>query len=318
MKPYFFRDGIVELSQVLRGTENIYMGIRPYGFHTGNMCTLVAYPILLCSELKRINKIPKFTFHVFINDWEQDKLDGLDVEKYPYNILPKFTTWQYVKDPIDKKRSIVDVWEKVISAHTKLIEFYFPDTKVKIIRNSSMKMNPIMKKCLIKTIRNPAKVLQIIKKGSNKPTLKDAIFASAVCPKCNAARGVTRVKLEDHIVHNCINCKTKSRGEYGNFDYWFYHKPLSLPRIEIYKIDLTITNINKYKEGNFTIRKELMKQYGMKMPPPNTLYAPVILGANKKTMGKSKGNAFNIGLDQLLQLLNENPNSEEIIIPNSL
>ena len=181
-----------------------------------------------------------------------------------------------------------------------------------------MKMNPIMKKCLIKTIRNPAKVLQIIKKGSNKPTLKDAIFASAVCPKCNAARGVTRVKLEDHIVHNCINCKTKSRGEYGNFDYWFYHKPLSLPRIEIYKIDLTITNINKYKEGNFTIRKELMKQYGMKMPPPNTLYAPVILGANKKTMGKSKGNAFNIGLDQLLQLLNENPNSEEIIIPNSL
>ena len=32
-KPYFFQDGINELSQELSGDENVFLGIRPYGFH---------------------------------------------------------------------------------------------------------------------------------------------------------------------------------------------------------------------------------------------------------------------------------------------
>jgi len=56
MKPYFFQNGIRKLAQEISGEENIYLGIRPYGFHAGNMLPFVLYPILLGQELKNLAK----------------------------------------------------------------------------------------------------------------------------------------------------------------------------------------------------------------------------------------------------------------------
>ena len=50
-KPYFFYSGIKELATTLSGKENIYLGIRPYGFHAGNKIPFVIYPMLLCEEM---------------------------------------------------------------------------------------------------------------------------------------------------------------------------------------------------------------------------------------------------------------------------
>lgn len=318
MKPYFYLSGVRELADELRGDENIYLGIRPYGFHAGNMSTLVVYPILLCRELSKLGKIPRFNFYVFINDWEQHKLDGPDPKLYPFNILPKFTTWQFMPDPIDNKFSIVDFWEPIIFSGVSYINHYFPQTKIQTIRNSSMKQLPIMKKCLLQTIKKPEVVLEILKKNSTNQTLDKAIYASAVCPKCNAARGDTKVIHRDIIVHKCSNCHTETKDKYEKFEYWFYHKPLALPRIATYKIDLCITGSDHYQEGDFVIRQKLMEAYKIKCSCPKTLYTPTIFGRNNMVMGKSKGNAENIGLDKLMQLILENPQSNQIQIPDSI
>ncbi len=56
--PYVYKKGLVELVSTLNGNERIHVGIRPYGFHAGNVVALVSYPKLLCEEYKRQYKKP--------------------------------------------------------------------------------------------------------------------------------------------------------------------------------------------------------------------------------------------------------------------
>jgi len=80
MKPYFLHQGLLELAPTLEGGENIYLGVRPYAFHAGNIVAMVIYPLLLCEEVEKLGKKAQFSFFVFINDWEQDRLAGLDTK----------------------------------------------------------------------------------------------------------------------------------------------------------------------------------------------------------------------------------------------
>lgn len=315
MKPYFYYKGICDLAKILKGDENIYLGIRPYGFHAGNASTMVVYPLLLCKELEKLGKTPRFNFYVFINDWEQDSLEGPNIKLYPFNVLPKFTTWQYVKDPIDSKKSIVDFWETVILNNVRIVKHYFPFVNVTSNRNSELKNNSIMKKCIIKTLKDPVTILNIFKKNTDKKILNyPAIFASAVCHNCHAAKGDTIVNGKNEILHKCKVCGQATEGKYENFDYWLYHKPLALPRIAAFKIDLCITGSDHFDEGDFIVRRKLFEAYGFNTPLPKTLYASSIFGSNKKVMGKSKGNAKSIDLDKLINLILENRNRKRITI----
>jgi hypothetical protein len=319
MKPFFYQKGICELASKLRGDENVYLGIRPYGFHAGNAVTMVVYPILLCRKLEEMGKIPKFTFYVFLNDWEQDSLDGPDPKLYPFNILPKFTTWQYISDPVNNQMSIVDYWEKVIVNNVEFIRHYFPSVKVISRKNSQMKNMSEMKRCVIQTLKNPDDVLKILKENTNKKVLDlPTIFSSAVCPFCHAARGETEVLEGDKIAHRCNLCGKKSFGKYKNFDYWLYHKPLALPRIEAFNIDLCITGADHYEEGDFIVREKLFKAYGINRCSPMTLYTQLIFGTDEVVMGKSRGNAKLIDLDKLIYLVLTNKKTKKIVIPNKI
>lgn len=317
--PYFYHKGICELAKVLKGDEKVYLGIRPYGFHAGNAVTLVIYPILLCRELKKLGKVPRFTFYVFLNDWEQESLDGPNPKLYPFNVLPKFTTWQYMKDPIDNERTIVDFWETVIVNNVKIIKHYFPKVKIIPRRNSEMKNYPEMRECILKTLSNQKLILKALEHNTKVRILNSPIiFASAVCPNCHAARGKTIVIDKNKIYHECKMCKKINEGEYEDFDYWFYHKPLALPRIAAFNIDLCITGSDHFKEGDFEVRKKLFEIYGIKTPVPKTLYSSSIFGGNKKIMGKSKGNAKLIDYDKLINLVMRHKNDKHIYIPNKI
>ena len=63
------------------------MGIRPFGFHAGNLLSLYVYPYLFCEEVQENGKPVNFTFFCSINDYEQDELDGPDTR----NILLIYT-----------------------------------------------------------------------------------------------------------------------------------------------------------------------------------------------------------------------------------
>jgi len=314
MKAYFFQDGIKQLAQEITGKENVYLGIRPYGFHAGNMLPFVLYPILLSEELKKLGGTPEFNIFVFINDWEQDNLAGPNVKMYPFNIFPKNTTFQYILDPKNENTNIADYWEPIIVKGVKKIQTLFPKVKIKSVRNSELKNNPIMKKHLLFTIQNPQVVADILRKYTNKKILEKPLsYAMAVCPKCKKVKGRSSYK-DGKIYHYCFNCKKKSQGKYEDFDYWFYHKPLAIPRLEIFNIDICITGSDHYGEGDFIVRQELIKAYGSKAKPPKTLYTQVMLGRNGDVMGKSRGNTEMIGLKELRDLFSKHPNIKTIQI----
>lgn len=313
MKPYFYNNGIKKLAKEITGEENIYLGIRPYGFHAGNMLSHVVYPILLGQELAQRGIEPKFNIYIFINDWEQGGLAGPDLKKYPFNIYPKDFTFQYMRDPKNPNINIVDYWEPIIVENVKNIQTYFPKINIKSVRNSAMKDHPIMKKYLLYTIGNPHVVANILKKTRKTVLDKPISYALAVCPKCNKVRGETILK-EEKIIHRCFNCNNKTEGDYFDFDYWFYHKPLALPRLEIYNINICITGVDHYDEGDFIIRKELIKAYGSKAKYPKTLYTQLILARDGNVMEKSKGNTDIVDLDYLFNLFKRFPTSKRIQI----
>ena len=57
-KPYLLMNGLKEIAHEFTGDENIFLGIKPYGFHAGNRIPFVAYPILLCEELEKMANRP--------------------------------------------------------------------------------------------------------------------------------------------------------------------------------------------------------------------------------------------------------------------
>ena len=315
MSPYFFKDGILRLAETLTGKENVYLGLRPYGFHAGNLSTLIIYPSLLCYELKRKNKEPKFNFYFFINDWEQDALSGPDPKRYPFNIYPKETTFQYTKDPDSCHKNIVDHWEPIIKRDIFRIKSLYPRTRINIVRNSSLKTRPVCKRILLDTMKYPNEIIEILRRYSQKNTLVTPIsFAKAVCPRCYSARGDTSIVKEDFVFLKCNSCSFSSTEKYEVYDYWFYHKLLALPRIEIFKINLCITGLEHYNEGDYSIRNALIKRFSPEIQNPLTLYTPLILGNDGQPMGKSKGNCRYIDFDVMFQIIKNSNNKERITI----
>jgi len=315
MKPYLYYDGLLSAAESLTGKENIYLGIRPYGFHAGNMMPFVVYPLLLCRQMEKLGKKIKFNFYIFINDWEQDKLDGPDPKTYIFNVYPQKTTFQFTPSSEDPTKTVVDYWEPIIYKGVSQLKKYYPDISIKVVRNSSMKNDPVMKYCLIKTIKSPELIADIFRKNTDKTVLdKPLQYAMAICPKCHWAKGQTFVD-GDNIIHQCSNCGQKSTDQYSNFEYWFYHKPLAIPRLEIYNIDLCITGADHYSEGDFIVRQKLIDYFGYKTKYPQTLYTPVVFGKNGLVMGKSKNNTGILPLDDLVKLaVNNPPSSSEIKI----
>jgi len=316
IKPYFFADGINELANELTGNENIYLGTRPYGFHAGNMLTLLAYPLLLCEALTKLGKIPRFNVTVFINDWEQDRLAGPDIKTYPFNIFPLNTTFQYATNADNPSVNIADYWQPPIMRQINLLRDRFEHLNIIAVRNSEMKLHPAMKRCLLFTIKHPERIAEILRSNTEHPVLAtDLAYAMAVCPHCTLCKGTTLVATDDQIVHECSNCGKTIEAPYSFFDYWFYHKPLAIPRIEAYDIDLCITGVDHYKEGDYLVRHELLGLFESSARLPKTLYAPSLHAKDGERMSKSVGNVVSVDLGTLINLIQENPNQSKLYLP---
>lgn len=315
MRAYMYYKGLLKLSKQLKGDENIYLGIRPYGFHAGNMVPFVVYPNMLCEELLKKGIKPKFNFFIFINDWEQDKLDGPDPINYPFNIYPSKTTFQHVYISKNKKMNIVDKWEPVILKSVSDLKRKYKNISVKTVRNSSLRENPIMKKYLLRTISNSEGIAEILRKRTKKKILNDPLtYAIAVCPKCKFVGGKTTIVKDDYLNHYCKYCGKNYQDSYHKFDYWFYHKPSAIPRIEIFNIDLCITGADHFMEGDFKIRKDLIKFFNAKINNLKVLYTPVVIGYNGEKMGKSKKNDVVISPEKLRKMLEKNKYSDVLRI----
>ena len=310
---FMFFDGLKKLSNTLNGDENIYLGIRPYGFHSGNQIVFNIYPELLCEFIEKNGKKAKFNFYIFINDWEQDAFAETKdfLKEYPFNISPKNTTFQFLTHT-EKNIPLVDYWESVIlESFYKNVKSKFKDIKVKTVRNSQMRNSESMKNVVLQTIKNPDLVSNVLKEYSGKKFLdnRENTFCRAICPNCHKALTKSIVLDNDDIKIQCSNCGFNGIRNYYNLYFWLYHKPLALPRIYDYKIDLCITGADHYNEGDFIVRQELFKKYKLDIKIPKTLYTPILYGRNHLVMGKSKNNAEIVEYDFLKQKVLNNGNN---------
>ena len=319
MKPYLYRNGLKEIVQKIQGDERIHIGIRPYGFHAGNVTALISYPVLLCREFKEFHKKePSFTFVYSINDWEQDALDGPDYKVWPFNIIPKHTTIKNLYCTVRPETSMADYWQDIIARIVNNAFKNFSNIKIEFFRNSELKSNYIFKNLLIETIKNPEKQASIYNKYSDKEILSDPImYASMICPDCKSARNKTTVVLDSKFEINCENCNESFSQTYNEADFWWHHKPLLLARLAVYDIDITLSGGDHYSEGDFILRQAFIDNYMPTLKVPKMIFTPTILSPkDNHRMSKTYKNTYFVDHNKLTEFL-DSKYEEKVLLDSS-
>ncbi len=302
MKPYLYFNGLKKIVKEIAGNEVIHIGIRPYGFHAGNVMALIVYPYLLCKYFEMEGKVPKFRFIVSINDWEQDYLDGPDPRKYPFNIYPKNSSLQFTPDENGCCKSIVDHWKPIIEKNLNGLKNRFSGISIKFIKNSRLIEYFFCRELLLETIRNPQDQLDIFKKYSDKEVLDSPLqYAGVICYKCKKAHGETTILGKNTIKWKCRECGATKEASVDKFNYWWYHKPMFLARLKIFKIDIALSGGDHFTEGDFKIREAFIKKYSPKTKEPKMLFTPTVIALDGQKMSKSRGNASFIDVQKLIK-----------------
>lgn len=317
---FLHNKGIKELADVVIGNERIHMGIRPFGFHAGNMVSLYIYPYLFCEQVEKNGKNVEFTFFVSINDYEQDALDGPDYHKYPFNIYPKNTTLGYLASSCNCHEKAIDHWLPIIKGSISKLKERFPNIKLFFIKNSELKNDLKFKEILTSTIKNPEEQADIYRRLTDKEILDSPIqYAGAVCPLCKLSKGETLIDRvnSDYVSWSCHNCGASMNQPYTHFDYWFYHKPLFTARMSIFNIDITFSGNDHLDDGDYLVRKEFIKRFSPEIRMPKMFFAPLILTEDGKRMSKTQKNA-KLGIPKKLIEKCRNANSEQITLSSDL
>ena len=316
---YLYNHGLKKLAQEVTGTERIHLGIRPFGFHAGNLMSLYVYPYLFCQEVQKLGKPVKFTFFYSINDYEQDELDGPDYRKYPFNIHPKNTTLGYAPDPEGCHDFTTNHWLPIISKSILKLKSHFPNINIYFIKNSELKSDLKFKEILTSTLRNPVEQADIYRRFTKNEILSEPIqYAGVVCPVCKKTKGTTRAHRVngEYVRWDCGTCGISLNAPYGSYDYWFYHKPLFTARLGIFNIDITFSGGDHYTEGDFEIRKEFIKRFSPELSIPKMFFAPTLLAENGDKMSKSRKNTRFGHPQKFIELCSNTDKSEIMISPD--
>lgn len=308
---YLYLSGLREVADKFLGNEVIHLGIRPYGFHAGNALALFVYPYLLCRELEKRGKKVKLTLIYSINDYEQDEIDSPDKSLYPFNLKPKYTTFQFMPSGEQADKTMSELWLPRIREVTSGLLADFPELNIRYIKNSWLKGHPIFKKLLLETLTKSEKLSDIFRKYTKKKVLPGAQYASSVCQKCFCARNGV-LPNEGIFSFACSNCGQKNSGHFEDFDYWWYHKPLFLARMEIFKPDLTISGGDHYNEGDYLVRQAMADEFTPGKQIPDMLFTPVLFTPEGSRMSKSQGNARYGKIKEIIKLV-EGADTPEII-----
>jgi lysyl-tRNA synthetase class I len=306
---YLYLDGLEVLAREASGDENVHIGIRPYGFHAGNALALVAYPYVLCETYRQYhNREPRFHFFISINDWEQDALDGPDYRKYPFNIYPKSTSIQHTSYRMQDGHECpsTDYWQPIIESAVRSKLGEFGSVALLFVRNSGLRDEITFRDFLEKTINHPIEQSRIFQEFSGKELLEEPIsYAGVICPECHRAHGKTSIENKPGraISWQCADCRHTARGLFQEFDFWWYHKPLLVARLKIFDIDITLSGGDHFSEGDYMIRKEMIKYFDPSIKVPKMIFTPTLLSPiDGERMSKSRGNHVFANPDDLIDI----------------
>ena len=306
MRPYLYLRGLKKLVRESRGDETVHVGIRPYGFHAGNTMALIVYPYLFCKYLEDAGKEPRLKFIISLNDWEQDALDGPNYRKFPFNIYPKTTSLQFTPDEFGCCESVAAHWGKIIKQRLAFLKKRFPNISIRFVKNSELIKFPFCKKLLMETIKHPEKQADIYRKYSHMPVLSSPIkYAGVICYRCKSAHGKTEVVGKSSIRWKCDKCGASKEGSFKKFNYWWYHKPMLIARIKIFKVQITLSGGDHFNEGDFKIREIFIRKYAPGIREPKMMFTPTLIALNGVKMSKSRDNAAFAHTRKLIEIMDD-------------
>ncbi len=290
-----------QVAERLTGHETLHVGIRPFGLHAGNVLGIVAYPHLLCRAMRQLGKTPRFTLIVSINDWEQDAPSGPDVVRYPYNIVPRETTFQF--SAVVDGMSVVDRWEPRIRAAFAPFAEEFPGVRIEFRRTSQLAQDPRTGPFLARTLERADRIGHVLAEHGSYEVLADPIlFASVVCPECHAARGRTVFHADDStVLFHCVACTWKGERTFSEFDWWWHHKPMFLARWYLWGIDVAVSGGDHFVDGDAAIREGVQRVFGLEDRDLMMLFSPMLVDETGLKISKSAHNEVDIPYDALLK-----------------
>lgn len=293
-------EGLRQLAKTLRGDEVLHVGVRPFGFHAGNHLSLVIYPELLCEALEMSGKKAHLHLIVSINDWEQHLPSGIDPVRYPYNIRPADTIFQFTPGP--GNASIVDYWEPRIWAAYEPLRRRFPAVQIEFRRNSALRNDRRIVPILRKTKSHALAIGEMFRRlGRYEVIVDDTLtFAEAVCLKCHTARGASRFLDDDNVEVLCEHCGTRSEGDALEFDWWLHHKPLFVARWHLWGFDVAVSGGDHFDDHDDLIRDDMRALFDIPSQDLRMLFAPLIVDYRGWKMSKSAHNEVNENHDVLL------------------
>lgn len=307
---YISWDGLDAISSKLTGKETMGIGIRPFGFHAGNMASIVAYPILLCELMSQKGKEPEFDIYCFFNDVEQHAIVGHESrpdDDDSANIYPADKTLQYTPGPDGFKGSVVDYWRPLIENGAREIQARFPKVKLSFHTTSDLKTTETFGSAVRTALTQPEKIAEILEQKTGLEVYRPADYMRAVCKSCSVPVKNTAIDGAERISAVCHACGTDNKGEIGDFDFWIHHSILTLPKLSVGPgFDIWMMGSDHVQYGETPTRLKLSELFGIKAKNYIGIHAPLILSYDGQKMGKSNHNQAYVPLDSILNHLREN------------
>lgn len=308
---YVSLTGLKNISSILRGDETMGIGIRPFGFHAGNMASIVAYPIILCEMMRLARKEPAFDIHCWLNDIEQHAIIGHDKDPDhddEANIYPRGTTMQFTPAPGGFEGSVVDYWGPMIQNGVLEIQRRFPNIRMSFHRTSELKSSPTFEHAVLKAIEHADTIADITQSHLNMPVHRPAEFVRAICGSCTTPVPRTEATADHLIKTDCPRCGHQAIGPVSSFDWWLMHRVLTMPKLSAVEggFDIWMMGYDHFQERETPVREILGKLFEIKVKNYTAIHGPLILAPDGRKMGKSNGNVAYVPLDDLLDPLRHN------------
>lgn len=305
MSEYVGLAGIKSIASRMNGDENILIGVRPFGFHAGNVSADVVYPLLLCEELLKQKKVPRLNITFYMNDYEQFEIIGHpnDLEEDDeVNIYPKGKTLQYEKSPINPKLTMVEYWGPIIIAHMDLIKQAYPNVRIRYLRTSDLNSTSLFRDVLNVSINKTDKVASVFSEVSGKRVHLPAEFVRVVCPSCEIP--IPETKMDNDIISASCRCGSEVYGHFSSADYWLNHNMVGLAKLtphDSYFLWMLGYDHKQFHSGD--IKARIMSHFGLAAQDCNRVYAPLLLREDGRKMSKSSNNIAYARISDLIEKL---------------
>lgn len=273
---HVYRNGLEELASSLSGTERIYAGIRPYGYHAGNRIVLAVYPHLLARMLAARGVEPRFEYVVTLNDVEPRAYD--------------YGSFQPV-GPVGDDAEIAKTVD-TLEADLVRLRAEFPSVSIRYLRSSEIFETPLFDRC--GKILSGATALEtfLTEDLMSQITFEGGEFSGLACVAC----GIT-TRL--HPGAPCTACGSPLATEPRSRAFWMHYVPLISMKLAHIEPDVAILGgdyLDTADELLLFMRHQNMLEaiwafYDLIASRRLTmLCSPVLLGPDGRKMSKSLGN----------------------------